>query len=111
MIARDIVTLRAPELATDMDRVDDLIELSKSGLDSKALGSRYQEALALRVMHWLTMEGRHGVGGPVTSETEGSLSRSYGISGMHNLDSTSYGQELKDLIRSTVFAARNRMVP
>lgn len=111
LTAAQIITLRAPKFATE-ERLADLISLAENGLSSSVFGTRYEEALALQVCHWLTKEERRGVGGPVVSEQEGGLARSYGayLSGdKGDLLSTAWGIELQDLIKSVVVMPFNRM--
>jgi hypothetical protein len=126
MNALQIITLRAPQWATD-PRLNDLIVYVREFTSTDAFGDDTERAVALRVLHIFAMEAQRGgnpgagvsssgVGhaGQVTSETEGQLSRSfsqnqwfaYGRYGA--LSSTVYGQELIELIRANVFAPTTR---
>ena len=64
-------------------------------------------AVALLAAHTLTLAGRRGTSGAVTSAKEGELSLSYGQrQDATRLDSTSHGQELERLRRQYIFSAR-----
>jgi hypothetical protein len=110
-------------------RLLDLIALSELQTASAAFGTKYEYAISLRVLHWLTMEEIHGaeanvatsgssgtaVGGSVLSEKEGDLARQYGSSlvvaqRFPDLSSTQYGQELLGLMRACIVKARTRAV-
>jgi hypothetical protein len=114
--ATDIITLRAPALAIAYAaRIPDLILLATQQTGD-IFGTQKQTAIAYLVLHWLALEqrGASGAPGPITNEAEGDLSRGYGTSGTGisgDLGSTSWGLELKRLRDSTIFAARNRMMP
>ncbi len=115
----DIIALRAPSLAGDA-RLSDLISLA-SLQTGTVYGANYNLAVALRVLHWLTMEsrtpsGRPGQPGAIASETEGSLSHSFAqpaakLTELYpDLMSTSFGQELVGLVRASVPCFLNRMM-
>ena len=122
-----IITLRAPQFASD-PRLNDFIELAELQTSS-GFGARYNFAVALRVLHVLTLEVIHNgltsastsgtaIAGIIASESEGDLSRSYentsasmgaGVAGRYvNLSTTAYGTELIELINSTFFKPRTR---
>jgi hypothetical protein len=123
------ITLRAPQWASD-PRINDFILLAQQGLSSTVFGTRYGEAVGLKVLHMLACEARSGgnpgtgndsgvgMAGAVASESEGSLSRTYAVSSSNqdesaswdDLNSTQYGKELKGLIRSVSFGPRTRMM-
>ena len=107
-----IITLRAPSYASDA-RLPDFITLSEESTSDTAFGDSYNNAVALRVMHWLALEeqARAGVGGAVTQVKTGDLSMSFAnsVSG-GDLLQTSYGMELKALINTHCIGARNAMV-
>jgi len=111
----EIITLRAPALATTYAaRIPDLIVLA-TGQVGAIFGAHQNTAIAYLVLHWLALEqrGASAAAGPVTSEREGDLARSYGGGGADlsgDLAQTSWGLELKRLRDSTIFAARNRMM-
>ena len=116
MDASEIITLRAPAIATaESARIPDLITLA-----TEQTGPVYdvhiQLAIALLVLHWLALEARGAAGspGPINSEREGDLARSYGSLGAGarggDLAQTSWGVELQRLRDSVIFSARNRMV-
>jgi hypothetical protein len=107
----DIIVLRNPALTGD-SRLDDMIELAETRIKECTFGNNYNEAVALYVLHMYEVSDRGGSGGPVTSEKEGQLSRSFGATASNaSLDSTSWGQELKALIRGLHFFPRTRMMP
>lgn len=122
--AQQTVQLRAPQWSTD-PRLSDLITLAQQGLSAAVFGDRYGEAVGLKVLHMLALEARNGgnpgtgtssgtgIGGQITAESEGELSRSYASSqgsgyAMDDLNSTQYGQELKALMRGVIFKPLNR---
>ena len=106
--AAQIIALRVPAYASDT-RLTDLITLAGDQTSSTFFGERYEEALALRVMHWLTLESRDGAGGAVTSIKTGDLGMSFAAGSGDELSSTSFGNELKALINSRSIGARTRM--
>jgi len=72
-------------------------------------GASKDLATAYLAAHMLTLSGRRGTAGQVTSETEGSLSRSYGsVGGPAGYNQTGYGQEYLRLMRSCVIAPMTR---
>lgn len=124
-----IIALRAPQWVND-PRMANMIIYAKEGLSQANIGTRYDEAIALKVLHIYAVEARNGGNpgatvttsgtanaGAVTSEAEGDLSRSYAtFSGGANSSrasvddymSTQYGQELMKLLRSSVITAMTR---
>ena len=123
MTATQIVALRAPQYAADI-RLPDFVTLATM-LTAESFGDRREYAIALRVLHMMSMEALHGgtgstysgtgASGGVVSESEGQLSRSFGSSGAataHNgdLSSTAYGLELMELAEMTFFKPRTRMM-
>lgn len=111
MTPQEIVEARAPEYEGE-PRIADLLELAEEETGS-AYGTLRNKAVALLVLHWLTKDKRGGASGPIQSESEGQLSRSYGSSSNvegGDLSSTSYGAELLNLRRGSFMAARNRMM-
>ena len=116
MTPLEIITLRAPTFAAD-PRVNDMITLAGEGVGT-VFGSRRNEAIALLVMHQLSIDsntngGQTGIVGSVTSEKEGQLSRSYGFSGTWNIKDpywaqSSFGLELMNLRKATIFGPRTR---
>lgn len=110
MTPQQIVEARAPEFE-GYPRLASLIALAEqqTGQD---WGNSRNMAVALLVLHWITMSTRAGAPGPVTSETEGQLSRSYGWSGEYGaLASTAWGLELMGLRKQTFVGFGNRMFP
>jgi hypothetical protein len=76
-------------------------------------------AIALVMMHWLTLQSQSGTGnaqsGVITSKREGDLAISYAHNTSNNSNGywgqTSYGQEYLQLKRSCFMTVRNRMFP
>ena len=90
-------------------------------IDIGGLGTKRAQAIALRTLHMIARNSARidasGVtqGGFVTSESEGSLSRSYSISEKDkrqfpDLVMTTWGVELIAFIRANFFPAINRMM-
>ncbi len=122
--AQQIIAIKSPSYGAD-PRLDDYVSLVKMSLAQKAFGIRYEYAVALLVLHQLTLESQSGgsstvsgsgsVGG-ISSETEGQLSRTFGGISSNTpwrkqyLMSTSFGQEFQHLMNSCLFLPRNRFV-
>lgn len=94
----------APELATETDaRLSRFIAHASAYVNASAWGAKADFARALFAAHLLTISKRGGVGGDVTSESVGDLSRGYGSASSSTfLSSTSYGQQFMALRRSIV---------
>jgi len=121
----EIITLRAPQFAA-IPRLAGLITLSTSLTSASLFKDKYNYAVALRVMHWLTKEQIDGgnlttisgisTPGAISSESEGETSRSYAVSsssGMgsfEDLKTTGFGKELFQLIRGCSFSPRTRIM-
>ena len=100
MAAIDLIPIIAPELAGHaglagaVTMAEGQIAADHCFLD---------QVVAYTAAHILTVAGRGGTGGAVTSETEGGLSRSFGVAGgvvgATRLDSTAYGLEAQRLNR------------
>lgn len=117
-----IIQIRAPQFATD-PRISDLITMATCKTGDE-FGDCKNEAIALRVMHWLTKDAMAGgnstdsgiqTSGQIISEKEGDLSRSYGktssksSSKYGDLATTGPGQELIELMDACLFSPRNRL--
>lgn len=102
----------APEFASlaeaDRQAVIDLAALSVGSI----FGDKQDLATAYLAAHMLTMSQRTGgAAGPLKSEKEGDLSRSYGGRESNDpYDATGYGQEFKRIQKQVVFSARTRTV-
>lgn len=110
MTPLQIVEARAPEFEGEA-RLTDLLVLAETRVASD-WGAVRGQVLALLVLHWLTLETRSGGGapGPVISESEGQLSRSYGWSGVYGfLATTAYGLEIMDMRKARYMGFVNRM--
>lgn len=115
--AQQIIELKSPNLVGDT-RVPDYIELAKLNLSPRAFGARYEYAVALLVLHQISIESQSTSGanavGAVTSKKEGQLAISFGgVSSStpwrkQYFMSTPYGQELQYLFDSSIFTPRNR---
>jgi hypothetical protein len=83
------------------------------------LGTKTDYAIALRTLHMVTRVGGTGdgsMGGIVTLEREGQLSREYAVnladsSRFGDLVATTWGRQLIELIKGTFFLPTNRMMP
>lgn len=119
-----IIDARAPQYST-FSRKSEYIDLSKLMTSTTAFGNRYEYAVALRVLHMIALENQRGGSDPdssgtgqagaINSESEGQLSRGFSVSGslqsqFGDLSQTSYGLELIDIIRSSIFPARTRLM-
>jgi len=125
MSVLEIIGARAPQYL-DNSRLNSLITLA-TGMTGSAFDDCQNLAIALRVMHWLALEGLRGgsvtssgsgQAGSIQSETEGQLSRSWGNGGASylqgsryaDLSTTVYGQELQTLMDSCIITVTNRMI-
>lgn len=118
--AQQIIAVKSPSFAAD-PRLADFVTLAAFHVTAAAFGDRYQYALALVVLHWLTLDAQHGGsatvsaggGGAVVSEREGDLQRSYSVpdaSSRESYYSTSiYGQEFLALRRGAFFCPSSRL--
>jgi hypothetical protein len=132
MTPLEIIALRAPQWAADprLSSSPSLIDLATQqtgNIFSDAQNDQTSLAVALRVLHWLASEAQKGgkpgagggvdsglaISGPISSETEGNLSKAFGGGGVKaqrwpDLASTAYGCELIALIRSCGVFTRTR---
>lgn len=107
----------APEThSLDPEVVNSTIEIASEQVGS-VFGKHAELATAYLVAHMLTMSARQGAGGPIISETEGELSRSYasplsGVSttNLSSLSASGYGQEFMRIRRMCVFSPRTQGV-
>lgn len=108
MTPLQIVEARAPEFEGEA-RITDLITLAEMDISTE-WGAARNRATALLVLHWLAKESIDTASpGPITSETEGQVSRTYGWSGIYGELSTSrYGMELLQLRKSNFMGFMNR---
>lgn len=96
MAAADLIPVIAPELVGNA-QLAAAIEMAGAQVSSSHC---YRDVvIANMAAHILTVGGRGGSGGAITSETEGGLSRSYGAAKTDGLAATSYGQEVERLNR------------
>ena len=122
--AKEYMTLRAPTFAS-LANIDDWIaqaeiEVSESNYCDTNMRNK---AIFLLTAHWLALNERNngdgsgiGVAGPVKSEKEGDLARSYGMAGetgsKYEIDpylaQTSWGVELHNLQLSCFMLPRTR---
>ncbi len=106
-----VIAARSPTTTLDA-RVDTLVVLATGQLDATVFGTLYAYALALLVLHWLALDerGKGGASGPVTSEKEDTLARSYGGgTDVGYLKSTHWGSELLGLMKRKTFIPRTRV--
>ena len=119
----EIIILKSPSLSGD-SRLTGMIELAEQLTSKTSFGDKYNHAVALLVLHWLTLDAQSGgsstssgsgIGGGVKSEKEGELSRSFGIPSSASdksifFNSTSFGMELMYLWRSCLVLPTTRRV-
>lgn len=135
LTVQQYIELRAPQYAAD-SRLADYTDLATM-LTGTCYGERRNYAIALRILHYLTLETMRGaaagtivsgtssgsaIGGLITGETEGDLSRSYSAGGNDksgsgavaerygDLPKTEYGLELIELMNNSLVFARTRMM-
>ena len=121
--AKDIIELKSPDLVGD-PRIDDFITLAKFHVAESVFMEKYQYALALVVLHQITLDNQGGGSstesgsgstGGIKKEKEGDLEREFGNVGLDGsnqmkkyYNQTSFGQELLQLMDVCIFKARNR---
>jgi hypothetical protein len=101
LTASMIFDLIAPVYASDPGKAS-YLELATLRTSSCVFGANYQTAIALRAAHMMQMRDRGGNAGPVSSVREGDLAIYYGSifeTWKSDLNQTSYGMELKGLIK------------
>ena len=103
----NLVKAIAPELRDRPSAdFDTFTELADPWLDEAVWASKYRSGLAYLVAHLMTLSSvdRAGAGGPITSESVGAVSVSYGSSGdsEEELGSTAYGQTFVSLRKGIV---------
>lgn len=98
-------------------KIDAYVSIASTRVNPTVWGSNAEYATALLTAHMIAVTGSHlqggsggGVGGPITQESVGDLSRSYGSvgvagSGDQELMTTRYGQEFVALRRETFTSA------
>lgn len=98
----------APKFASDANKQDH-ISLARLRTSTTCFGNKYNYAVALRAAHTLTLTSNTNIGtgssGSISSIREGDVSISYGSRGTStgsDLDNTSFGQELQQLIKSNI---------
>ena len=107
-----ILIALAPELASEDADTRALFLTLADKRTGTAYGDNRDQAVALLAAHMMTMRGRNGVGGVVTSEKEGDLSRTYAQTSSANpapLSATSYGQQLLELRNGCIFGPRTTL--
>lgn len=106
-ITWDDVVAIAPELSTvSVEMQNALIAYVEEEISSTTWGARAARGKVYLAAHLATMSARVGSAGPVTSETVGSVSRSYAVDASSAPSgSTSYGAEYERLVM-TLGAAR-----
>lgn len=109
-INADFVREVAPEFADLTDSVIDFwIEQAVLSINVDVWGDKADFATGLMTAHYLTIRARRGAGGPIRSEKVGDLKIEYGNNdgeSLDALDSTSYGQNFKQMRRSLVITPR-----
>lgn len=95
----------APQFNTSTTK-DVFIKLAKNQTSASCFGVNYNQAVALRTAHMMTLSSpeRTGVAGSVSGKTESNLRISFGSSSQSandDLSQTSYGLQLQALITAT----------
>jgi hypothetical protein len=95
MAALDKFRIIAPEFkdrsSTDIEAA---LGIAECWLGESVWGSKYEVGLAYMAAHLLSMSDREGAGGPLTQESVGGVSASYGTTGPSDelLTDTAYGR-------------------
>jgi len=99
MTKADTLKIVAPELAHySEDTINFWINRAEAVIDEDEAGDNYEYACVLQAAHYMTLSARGGIGGQITAESEGDLSRSYDVA-----STTSYLQMLACIgLRSNV---------
>jgi len=110
LTVQEIILARNPSVVIDA-RVSKLILLATIQTGD-VFGAQKNDAIALLVLHWLSLENRGtaAAGGAITSEREGDLGRSYGAAiTQGDLSQTTWGIQLLSLRKMLIFGPRNRL--
>lgn len=110
MTPADLIPTIAPEFA-DVD-TSAAIDVADMQIGPNLCGDKRPLLVAYLAAHILTIAGREGRSGGVSSLSEGGLSVAFGRvnpMGDSNLETTSYGAEYLRLSRGCVFAPRTRV--
>lgn len=98
------VVVAAPSLSTMTTDEQTYYLGFASGLNATAWGTKLEQGSILVVAHYATLfaNGGQGPGGPISSETVRSVSRSYAVPAASDpfWDKTSYGSAYKALLRT-----------
>lgn len=116
----EIISARAPHYTGD-PRLDTLIEISEQRTSENELGEHYNNAVALRTLHMLALSDKASIGGgavagPVSTEKQGQLTRSYHSNSSNtsnnnsDLSQTSWGIELESLLMAIIIPFGDRVV-
>jgi hypothetical protein len=82
MAAIDKFRFVAPEFAGRSNSdVETALDIASVWLDESVWLSKYETGLAYMAAHLMSMAEREGAGGPVTAESVGGVSASYGTTG------------------------------
>jgi hypothetical protein len=107
MFTKAELVLIAPEFGDESaERIAAMAELAGAFVNETALGSKAKTGLMLYTAHLLAKgkQAASGASGPVQSERVGDLSTTYATpsaaTGGSDFDSTTYGQQYKQLVRS-----------
>jgi hypothetical protein len=101
----------APEfIDIDSGLKNRIIEYASAQLSESKMGKHYELSVAYLAAHMLTLRDRQGKGGAVSSASEGQLSLAFQITAAspNQWNQTSYGAELRGLIRRSAFTPRTR---
>jgi len=83
------------------DMIQSILDCVLLNVDPDVFGGCYERAVYLLLAHNVTMQGRGAAVGAITSESVGSLSRSYGSSPTSgsSLSLTGYGVQYQSLVK------------
>jgi len=82
------------------------IDYAKLHYAQQMVGEYYDMIIALYAAHMMTLRARQGKSGMVNSASEGSLSLSFSSSKTDGIFSTSYGQQIDELLKKKILAVR-----
>lgn len=100
MVTPAIIRKNFPEFENETtQRISFFIAMAENRTNPDFFKTKYDDAVTLLTCHLLTLANRGGIGGSVTSEKVGDLSRGYSAPQGTSLGSTSYGQLFDELSR------------
>ena len=97
--ASETFDIIAPTLALAIDKAEMLL-LADEWVPAGLPATKRPQCVAYLAAHWLALRDNEGAAGAVTSRKEGQLQVNYGGASGQGLETTSYGQVYKQMVRA-----------